>query len=322
MPAAFEHKTKMISVAAVILVLTASCFAFLYFHKWSGYCLTGAFLADKPTAALIERFAADYGKRPAIVLAFLDWGKFPDEAVIRDVYGAGSVLMITWEPWNAPLKAAIDYDALLAGKDDAYIREFALRLKMIGKPVFLRFAHEMNGDWYPWAGTKIGPEKYQKLFRHVHQIFDQAEANNVRWVFSINAENVPPENTYGGCYPGERFVDYIGFDGYNWGTTQSWSRWRSFSEIFSGVYQDVLKRYRKPVILSEFSSASSGGDKARWIVDALKEIQRMPKIKAMILFNIDKETNWKFVPGSETGRSLRNGLSSAYFRDKAGKGLI
>jgi beta-mannanase len=293
-----------------VCVLFGSCTG----HKGT-QCATGAFLADKPSSVLIEKFKADHGKRPAVVLIFLDWGQLPDEAVIRDVYNSGSVLMVTWEPWSTLKKAAIDYDALLRGKDDAYIREFALRLKAIGKPVLLRFAHEMNGDWYPWSAQKISGEKYRQLFRYVRKIFDSVGAGNVRWVFSINVENVPGENDYGSCYPGDRFVDYIGLDGYNWGPAQSWSKWRSFQEIFSGIYGEVIRQYQKPVIISEFGTTSSGGDKARWIDDALKEVKRMPAVKALVLFNIDKETDWKIASGSEAGRAFKDGLADPYFKD-------
>ncbi len=279
-------------------------------------CATGAFLADKPSAALLEKFRSDYGKRPALVLVFLDWGKFPDETVIRDVYDGGSVLMVTWEPWDAGQKKGIDCEALLRGDQDPYIREFALRLQAIGKPVFLRFAHEMNGDWYPWAGNKIGPETYAAMFRHVHQIFEQAGVRNVRWVFSVNAENVPPENTWEACYPGASYVDYVGLDGYNWGTTQAWSRWKSFRDVFQNIYNEVVRRYRKPVIISEFSTTSSGGDKALWIKDALLELKAMHEVKGFILFNVDKETDWWFPPVSLSGQYLKAGLQDDYFLEK------
>lgn len=300
-------------ILGVALVLLTVFFIFQPFQKQNGFCLTGAFLEDKPTVASIEQFKTDYGKRPAVVMIFLDWGKFPGEDVIRDVYGSGSMLMITWEPWRAVQKTPIDYDALLQGKDDRYIRDFALKLKAIGKPVFLRFAHEMNGDWYPWAGAKIGPEKYQDLFRYVRKIFHEAGAGNVRWIFSINTENVPSENAYRACYPGDRFVDYVGLDGYNWGISQKWSRWRDFGNLFSGVYQDVVSGYRKPVIISEFSSTSSGGDKAGWIERALQEIEKMPAVKVFVLFNVGKETDWRFPPDSISGQKLKAGLKDPYF---------
>ncbi len=285
-------------------------------------CLVGAFWMDRPSAASIESFAKDYGKRPAIVLTFLDWGKYPDEAVMRDVYSSDSVLMLTWEPWHAETKQAIDYDAVLAGKDDAYLREFATRLKTIGRPVFLRFAHEMNGDWYPWSAQKIGSEKYRQLFRYVHEAFDRAGAANVRWVFSISAENVPDSNRYDRCYPGEHYADYIGLDGYNWGVTRAWSRWRSFKDLFSGIYAEGVKKYPKPMIISEFGTTSKGGDKARWIEEALQEVRRMPEVKALVLFNVDKETDWKFMPGTEAAKALKKGLGDPYYRDAMIKNLI
>jgi hypothetical protein len=303
-------KRSLIVAGILVLCVLSACAK----PEASG-CLTGAFLGDDPSAESIDRFQKEYGKKPFGVLTFLDWGKYPDEGVIRDVSARDCMLMVTWEPWIAATKEGIDYDAVLAGKEDGYIRDFALRMKSIGKAVFLRFAHEMNGDWYPWSGARIGGAKYRRLFRHVRRIFDEAGAGNVRWVFSINAENVPQGNDFALCYPGDRYVDYIGLDGYNWGATQAWSRWRSFKDIFSGIYRDVVRRYKKPVILSEFSSTSVGGDKALWIGEALEEIKYMPAVKGFILFNVDKETDWRFPPDTASGRKLRAGLADPYFRD-------
>ena len=107
MPMVFKHKIMVISAVVFILILAAGYFTLLHFRKQGSYCLTGAFLADRPTTDSIKGFTADYGKQPAIILIFLDWGKYPDEAVIRDIYESGSALMITWEPWIAPQKTAI-----------------------------------------------------------------------------------------------------------------------------------------------------------------------------------------------------------------------
>ncbi len=277
-------------------------------------CLWGAFLADRPTGEAIERSAADHGKSPAIVLIFVGWGQFPDEASVRDIYAAGSIPLVTWEPWYADEKRGIDVDEVTSGRDDDYIREFARRLKKGGGPVLLRFAHEMNGDWYPWSAHTIGAERYRRLFIHVWEVFDQVPGEKVRWIFSINAENVPAQNTYEPCYPGDSFVDYIGLDGYNWGSVRPWSRWKSFQEIFSPVYHEVVKCFRKPVMITEFSSTSQGGDKAVWIEGALGTVRHMPQLKAVVLFDHDKETDWCFRPGTPEGVSLRAALAKGRFR--------
>jgi beta-mannanase len=143
-----------------------------------------------------------------------------------------------------------------------------------------------------------------------------AGASNIKWIFSINWEDIPKEkNSYLSYYPGDGFVDYVGIDGYNWGDTQPWSKWMSFSEIFKNRYDEVNKLLNKPVLVTEFSSVSSGGDKALWIREALSSIKKMKKIKGFVLFNIDKEGDWGFKEGNPSGRALKKSLIDSYFQD-------
>ncbi|MBN1405122.1 MAG: hypothetical protein JW946_01230 [Candidatus Omnitrophica bacterium] len=119
-------------------------------------------------------------------------------------------------------------------------------------------------------------------------------------------------------YPGDKYVDFIGLDGYNWGNTKTWSRWRSFKEIFEGRLRELENITAKPVIISEFSSTSSGGDKALWIKEAFRCIEKHKNIAAFVLFNVDKETDWSFAPDTEWGEELRIQMKSGYFKDNAG----
>ncbi len=275
------------------------------------------FLADRPSEDDILKFGKDYGKKPYLVMVFTDWDRFVDEETIKDIYSAGCVPFITWEPWKANEKQPIDYEGLLNGEYDSYIMDFAERLKGDGNPVFMRFAHEMNGNWYPWAGTVIGAEKYIAIYRHVKDIFDKAAADNVKWVFSVNWEDVPSVegNHFMLYYPGDKYVDYVGIDGYNWGDTQPWSRWMSFKEMFGKICGEVVSETGKPVIISEFSSADSGGDKALWIKEAMTDIKNRKNIKAFVLFNVDKEADWSFAPGSDPGKEIIRQLKDDYFKD-------
>lgn len=284
----------------------------------SNYCLVGGFIADKPTKENIEEFQVNFGKKPYLVMVFVDWDNFIDDGIIRDVYAQECILVVTWEPWHAIDKKGIDYDAILSGNMNLYIRDFAKKLKRINRPIFLRFAHEMNGDWYPWSASKIGSEKYIAIYRHMKDIFDKVGTPNVKWIFSINSEDVPKENNFINCYPGDEYVDFIGIDGYNWGNTKPWSRWMTFKEIFEKRYQDIAAHFKKPIIISEFSTTSSGGDKAVWVKEAMNNIKKMKKIKAFVLFNVDKETDWSFPINQESGKELRLQLKNNYFKDKGG----
>ena len=53
-------------------------------------------------------------------------------------------------PWNTTL------DAIASGSEDATIQSRAAGVKGLSGRVLVRFAHEMNGNWYPWDGFHNG----------------------------------------------------------------------------------------------------------------------------------------------------------------------
>lgn len=308
---------KRFYIVFLLLAISGGVFLFFSAKRAQAYCLTGAFLSDRPAKEDIEGFKNKYGKRPALIMVFVDWNHFVDEKVVEDIYSSGSVLFLTWEPWKAISREGIDYDGLLSGKWDGYIIDFAKRLKETDKPVFIRFAHEMNGNWYPWSGVKIGKDKYARIYRYVKDVFDKEQAGSVKWVFSVNWEDIPAENNHFALYyPGDGYVDYVGIDGYNWGNTRAWSRWMSFKDIFWERCAEAGARFKKPLLISEFSSTSSGGDKARWIKKAMRAIKGMRKVKGFVLFNVDKETDWSFPADGASGKGLKEQLEDDYFKER------
>jgi len=303
---------------SVLILFLVTIFQYnLRAEENKSYCFTGAFLSDNPSSEDIRYFKHSYGKKPFLVMVFIDWHKLLSANMAKEVYGENCVLFVTWEPWDSSKQAGIDYGGLINGKYDKYITDFALSLKKINEVVFLRFAHEMNGDWYPWSGKMIGKEKYIQVYRHIKDIFDRNNVNNIKWVFSMNWEDLPREqNGFLLYYPGDKYVDYLSIDGYNWGKIKPWSRWVSFREIFGNRYNEITKYTRKPVLISEFSSTASGGDKGAWIREAMQAIKEMPAIRGFVIFNVDKETNWSFSPESSYGKELKIQLRDAYFVDK------
>ena len=235
------------------------------------------------------------GKKHAVVNLFTDWTG--TTKVMNNLFGQqlpniwsnGNVPMITWEPFTGG-STATDIEVRIAGGQyDTYIKTWAGRLKvflagpdgLIGndddRRVYIRFAHEMNGNWYPWSAALGGnsPASFIAMWRRVVGIFDGLGlgATHVQWVWCVNHEDVGGFSAEA-YYPGDEFVDWVALDGYNWGRSETWSSWKSPAEC----YDAMLTRVRaiagsKPLALTEFASTTSGGSvaaKSQWITDVFQ----------------------------------------------------
>ncbi len=87
----------------------------------------------------------------------------------------GTVPLIYWAPVDPADPGSPDwtYNTILNGDHDAYITQFAQDAKAYGGRVLLRFAHEMDGDWFPWGIGRFDNTKANFIlaWRHVHDIF-------------------------------------------------------------------------------------------------------------------------------------------------------
>jgi beta-mannanase len=249
-----------------------------------------------------------------IVMWFASWAhnKRFDALQARAVAARGSTPEITWEPWDA--SGDVDQPRyrlarIIAGDHDAYVRRWARDIAAYGGPVRLRFAQEMNGRWYPWAERANGnrPGEFVRAWRHVRAIFAAAGATNVTWVWAPVAGAARP-----GLFPGSDQVDVIGVSGFNGGSILFRRRWRSFARAF-GPTLDFVHALdpSKPVELAEIASTETGGNKAAWIRGMLTEVQRRPYIRALVWFNLSKETDWRIESSPSARRAFADGINRA-----------
>ncbi len=270
----------------------------------------GAWVGTQPAQADINRYQELQQKKLDIVHQFIDWStNFSYVKPYADaVYNNGSVLMITWEPWEY---TTVDINN---GKADSYLNRMAQDIKSYGKEIWLRPLHEANGDWYPWAighKNKVNTnETYKAAFRHVVDIFRNNGVSNVKWVHNVNCSNVGEGTSFLGFYPGDNYVDYTSIDGYNWGTTQSWgSVWQTFDQIFLQSY-NAIKTINKPIILAEFASTEIGGDKAKWVTESFNTIRTSyDKIFAAVWFSENKETDWRINSSAATLEAFKKAIA-------------
>jgi hypothetical protein len=253
------------------------------------------------TFAGMEQVESQLNFKFPVISFYSAWGDKPAQQfplrMVETIHGMGSIPMITWEPWvvdfderirtNLPPAAEREY-ALLAsiarGDYDFYLVPWAKAAAKYNRPLFLRFAHEMNDPYrYPW-GPQNGnrPEDFIAAWKHVHLIFQKMGATKVLWVWSPHI-SMPWFEYY---YPGAEYVDWIGTGVLNYGTIASWSRWWSFHQILEKAYPTMLK-FQKPIMICEFGTLAQGGDLAEWYRQAFYHLSHTYSrgVKAVVFFN-------------------------------------
>lgn len=255
------------------------------------------------------------GRNVDLVPWYQAWDSPNNSAFRRDkvewVIERGSIPMITWEPWNTQNgvnQASFSLRRIADGHHDTYIRSWARSASQIDGPIFLRFAHEMNGNWYPWAAGVNGntSSDYSAAWKHVHGIFEAQGATNVQWVWSPNRD-YPGATPLDTLYPGDDYVDWLAIDGYNFGTEKSGMSWRSFNDTFKGTYDIITGFSSRPVMIGETGSTETGGDKAAWIREGLSPENlsaNFPRLKALVWFNQVGSGNWPLSTSSAATRAF------------------
>lgn len=281
----------------------------------------------------IEQLEAELHYRFPVISVYQAWGDRPDEAhfplrAVETIDRLGSVPMLTWEPWvkdfdaslrpNLPPVAEREYASLAAiarGDYDFYITPWAASAAQYRKPIYLRFAHEMNDPYrYPW-GPQNGnrPDDFIAAWKHVHLIFQKMNATNVLWVWSPHI-SMPWFEYY---YPGPEWVDWIGTGVLNYGNVAPWSRWWSFHQILEKAYP-TLTKLDKPIMITEFGTLSSGGDAAQWYDQALNDLRgKYGRVRSVIFFNQRRDVtlsteplDWSVLQSAAATIRIRNELSA------------
>ena len=264
----------------------------------------GAYLPDALyDPATVFRFAAAIRRPPVFLVSYESWSysNFGDEQRANLVRSEDWNItpVIAWDPFDPdgpPInQPKFKLSNIIRGDFDDYIDSWANGLAAHGKPVFLNFAHEMNGDWYPWGIGVNGNQRgeFVTAWRHVYDRFTTAGAKNVVWVWTPNEmyEGVPA--TVEEVYPGDEYVDWMGMNGFNWGANIHWescncqSAWRTFNEIFETTYPRLIALANKPIMIGEIGCSEVGGDKAAWISQAFLDDlpNKFPQVRAVSWFN-------------------------------------
>lgn len=233
--------------------------------------------------ALIDSFAQEVGWDPVIVTSFKTFDQapvyFPQLDAIRN---HGAIPMITWEPQTSS-EGRISLAKIARGDYDGYIGDAARAAAAWDKPLMIRIGQEMNGSWYPWSPAfGNSARSYVHAWRHIVRVFRREGAGRVDWVWTpyVKTENNLPFKRF---YPGDRYVDWAGVDGYNWGGK---FEWKSFHELFARSYRKLVRLTSRPLMIGEVGCGEGGGSKARWLRRMLRhDLPRMPHFRAVAWYD-------------------------------------
>lgn len=271
-----------------------------------GRPLLGAWLGAWPgdKRPVLDAFEDETGVRLDLVDIYLDWYT-PWSNVSHAVWHThvhGALPILTWEAHGFTTRDIVSGSNPVPLRDgrtltlDTYLEEFARgacgAAEDDGMPVFLRVMHEMNGNWFSWGqsyelpdGTRPNSDgSYKEAWRKIHRAFESRCPGDVKFVWAVNHFSVGEGASFTGTYPGDAFVDFVGLDGYNWGTNAEWG-WQAWPDIFHEAYCAVVRTTNRQVLINEVASTERGGDKAAWIRDMWARLDDYGRVRGVVWFN-------------------------------------
>jgi mannan endo-1,4-beta-mannosidase len=150
---------------------------------------------------------------------------------IREAHKRGAINTISWHMRN-PVTGETFYDTTRAvgaivpgGSHHAqYKQELDKVAVFIGSlkdengrpiPIIFRPFHEHTGNWFWWGKGNCTAEEYSRLWRFtVTYLRDRKELHNLLYAYSPAKCRKGTEKEYLWGYPGDRYVDILGYDHY------------------------------------------------------------------------------------------------------------
>jgi len=152
------------------------------------------------------------------------------QQLIRQGYERGGVITISWH-LNNPLTGKTAWDpaagtvasVLPGGSKHGFFKTWLDKIAAFMNglkgsrgefiPVIFRPYHELNGSWFWWGGKNCTPEEFKELWKFtVSYLRDEKKLHHL--LYAYNTDRFSSVDEYLIKYPGNEWVDVIGFDIY------------------------------------------------------------------------------------------------------------
>jgi hypothetical protein len=184
---------------------------------------------------------------------------------IKDAYKHGSVITISWH-LNNPLTGKTAWDPapgtvasiLPGGEKNAFYNSWLDKVAAFFQslksdkgeyiPIIFRPFHELNGSWFWWGGKNCTPSEMKQLYQYTEKYLrDTKQVHHLLYAF--NTDKFYSSDELLQRYPGDEYVDLVGFDIYQRGSNQEFMR--DAGNMLS-ILDSIAAAHNKIPALTEF----------------------------------------------------------------------
>lgn len=171
-------------------------------------------------------------------------------------------------------------------------------------PVIFRPFHELNGSWFWWGRGSTTVEEYITLFRFtVHYLRDEKGLHNL--LYSYSTDRFTHEDEYLERFPGEVFVDILGYDDY-WSFADEGKIPEGINSL--RILAKMGQRMNKPFALTE-SGYETIPDPQWWtdkLLEPIKSDSLARKLSWLLVWrNHDETHHYAPYPGHSSAENFR-----------------
>ncbi|GAA4674717.1 glycosyl hydrolase [Frondihabitans cladoniiphilus] len=191
--------------------------------------------------------------------------------------------------WNKPIDVAVGaldsgetWQAAASGAYDTRWAASLTKLKSLRSnttaTTYIRFAHEMNGNWYPWSVTASNYTYFDAAWKRYRALQKQIFPAS-KLVFNLNRESAASSGiAWTKYFPGSQYVDVLSVDYYNQypyvATQAAWQSSLSQTDAFGApkgldTYLAYAQTQGLPLAVSEWSGKASFGDSPLFVSNML-----------------------------------------------------
>jgi cellulose synthase (UDP-forming) len=205
-----------------------------------GHPVVGMYDSGIPQSwTTVAQWNTAIGTPASVILYYNGWGQAFQANFAATARAHGAELLVDLDPTGHQ-----NLTQIAQGAGDAWLRSYAKQVAQYGYPVVIAFAHEMNGNWYPWGYSHQPASAYVAAWRHVVQLFRDEGASNVTWMWTVNAVNAysPSLRQW---WPGSAWVNWVGIDGYYYYATDT------FASVFGLAVAQIRTFTNAPIMIAE-----------------------------------------------------------------------